>query len=55
MNEDFELFVYDGPSYTISPLMKSIDKKLPPASTLERGPDSIRDYWNNKNLRKRTT
>ena len=55
MNEDYELFVWDGSKTTISDRMKSIDKKLPPAVTLERGPDSIRTYWNGKNLRRRKT
>lgn len=53
MNEEYELFVWDGTTQKYSMQMKSIDKKLPPAATLERGPDSIRTYWNRKNLRKR--
>ncbi len=50
MNEDYELFVYDGPKTKFNHRLcpKTIDKKLPPAATLERGPDSIRTYWNGK-------
>jgi len=53
MNDDYELFVFDGKVGGPTWLMKSIDKKLPPASILERGAEAVRAYWNNKNLRKR--
>ncbi len=55
MNEEYELFVWDGTTSHYSNQMKSIDKKLPPVRILERGPDSIRTYWNGKNKRKRKT
>ena len=33
--------------------MSRIDNKLPPNTILEGGAESIRDYWNDKNLRRR--
>ena len=53
MNEDYELFEWSGTTQKYSMQMKSIDTKLPPAKTIERGADAIRTYWNGKNLRKR--
>jgi len=52
--DDFELFVFDG-KCKVSGLMTPIDHKLPPASVLSNGSEAIRNYWNNKNLRKRKT
>ena len=53
MNDDYELFVWDGTTTHYSNQMKSIDTKLPPVKTIERGADAIRTYWNGKNLRRR--
>ncbi len=33
--------------------MAAVDKKMPPVSVLERGAQAVRNYWNQKNLRKR--
>ncbi len=55
-NDDFVLF--DEP-YTITKKvpchvnMTSIDSKMPPVATLEKGANAIRAYWNNKNIRRR--
>ena len=59
MLNDKDFILFDEP-YVIKRkmpydvLMSSIDKKMPPASVLERGADAIRAYWNNKNLKKRS-
>ncbi len=56
VDDDYKLF---DESYTIKSkvpthvAMSSPDSKLPPVSVIEGGSESVRDYWNNKNLRKR--
>ena len=47
MNNDFELFVFTG-SCKVSGNMQKHDPFFPPNTTLERGADSIRSYWNAK-------
>jgi len=50
MNEDFELFVFAGRCRPSGNMQKS-DPHFPPNTTLERGADSIRSYWNAKSKR----
>lgn len=48
MNDDFELFVFDGRVPRPSVNMQKPDKQFPPNGILESGAESIRTYWNNK-------
>jgi len=51
-NSKFELFVFDG-KINISDKMKNEDYRFPPDNIIVQGPESIRKFWNMKNLRKR--
>ena len=53
LNEDFELFVFDGKLPSISSNMQKADEHFPPNSILSKGDEAVRAYWNRKNLRKR--
>ncbi len=52
INDEYELFVFNG-SCKISDSMDKPDPNFPPNTIIQRGSEAIRQYWNNKNLRKR--
>ena len=52
MNDNYELFVFTG-SCKISHIMPNNDPRFAPDSIIEHGAESIRRYWNMKNLRRR--
>jgi len=52
MNDDFELFVFNG-AYKISSKMPNNDPRFAPDGIIEKGSESIRKFWNMKNLRRR--
>ena len=47
------IYVFDGKVPRPSSQMASNDPRFAPDSIIEHGADSIRRYWNNKNLRRR--
>lgn len=53
VKDEYELFVFDGKVARPSSLMPSNDPRFAPDSIIERGAESIRRYWNMKNLRRR--
>lgn len=60
MKDEYELFVFDGKvartslNRTLkSSQMPSNDPRFAPDSIIEHGAESIRKYWNMKNLRRR--
>lgn len=52
MNDDYELFVFNG-KIRRPATISSNDPRFAPDSIIEHGAESIRRYWNMKNLRRR--
>lgn len=53
MKDEYELFVFNGKVARPSSQMPSNDPRFAPDSIIEHGAESIRRYWNMKNLRRR--